>query len=58
VLARKYQLLGWALFIISAVGFIISSLRSGDIFGLIGGIFFLLACLAFLVPLVRPDEPN
>ena len=52
---RNYQLLGWALFIISAIGFIASSIRSGDILGLIGGVFFLLACFAFLVPFFRPD---
>jgi hypothetical protein len=54
-LERNYQLLGWALFIISAIGFIASSIRSGDILGLIGGVFFLLACFAFLVPFFRPD---
>jgi hypothetical protein len=54
-LARNYQLLGWILFIISAIGFIVSSIRSGDLPGLIGGIFFLLACLAFLIPFVKPD---
>src|SRR6202041_3116885 len=54
-LERNYQLLGWALFIISAIGFIASSIRSGDILGLIGGIFFLLACFAFLVPLFRSN---
>jgi hypothetical protein len=57
-LARNYQLLGWVLFIISAAGFIMSSLRSGDLFGLVGGIFFLLACVAFLAPFIRPDAPD
>jgi hypothetical protein len=47
---RRAQLLGWFLFIISACGFIASSLRTGDMPGLIGGIFFLLACFVFLIP--------
>jgi len=47
---RRVQLLGWCLFIISACAFIASSLRTGDTAGLIGGIFFLLACFVFLIP--------
>jgi hypothetical protein len=45
---RRYDLWGWLLFIISALFFIVSSIRSGDMVGLLGGLFFLLACVAFL----------
>jgi hypothetical protein len=45
---RNYDLWGWLLFVISALFFVVSSIRNGDIIGLLGGIFFLLACLAFL----------
>jgi hypothetical protein len=45
---KGYELWGWILFTISAVLFIVSSLRNGDIVGLLGGLFFLLACAAFL----------
>jgi hypothetical protein len=45
---KKYELWGWILFTISALFFIASSLRNGDIVGLLGGLFFLLACGAFL----------
>jgi hypothetical protein len=48
--AEKFQILGWALFIVSACAFIASSLRSGDMLALIGGVFFLIACLVFLIP--------
>jgi hypothetical protein len=48
--AEKFQIAGWVLFIISACAFIASSLRSGDLLGLIGGAFFLVACFVFLVP--------
>ena len=39
---------GWILFVLSALFFIASSLRTGDVVALLGGIFFLLACAVFL----------
>ncbi len=57
-LERKILILGWLLFIVSAVGFIASSLRSGDLLGLIGGVFFLLACFVFLVPFFWKFDPS
>ena len=45
---RRYELWGWLLFVISALFFIASSIRNGDMIGLLGGVFFLLACVAFL----------
>jgi hypothetical protein len=47
---KRYDLWGWILFTLSALFFIVSSLRNGDIVGLLGGVFFLLACVAFLAP--------
>jgi F0F1-type ATP synthase assembly protein I len=55
-LAAKLQILGWILFIISACAFIVSSLRSGDMPGLIGGIVFLLACFVFLIPYALRED--
>lgn len=49
---RVFDLLGWGLFILSAVFFILAAVRSGDMLGLSGGFFFFIACIAFLVPLV------
>ena len=46
---KRYELWGWILFTVSALFFIASSLRNGDMVGLLGGVFFLLACVAFLV---------
>ena len=45
---KRYDLWGWLLFVISALLFMVSSIRNGDIVGLLGGVFFLLACVAFL----------
>ena len=52
-LERKCQIWGWLLFIISAIFFIATSLRAGDMLGLLGGIFFLIACVIFLVPFFK-----
>lgn len=49
----KYQLWGWILFIVCALIFIASSIRMGDILMLIGSFFFLVACFAFLIPLLK-----
>jgi hypothetical protein len=49
---KGYDLWGWILFTLSALFFIVSSLRNGDIVGLLGGVFFLLACVAFLAPYI------
>jgi Kef-type K+ transport system membrane component KefB len=49
---KRYDLWGWILFTLSALLFIVSSLRNGDIVGLLGGVFFLLACVAFLAPYI------
>jgi hypothetical protein len=40
------------MFVVSALFFIASSIRNGDVIGLLGGIFFLLACVAFLASYV------
>jgi len=50
---RQLVITGWLLFIISALGFIWSSLKNGDIPSLIGGVFFLIACIVFLIPYMR-----
>ncbi len=51
-IAIRFQLCGWILFIISAIFFIASSIRAGDMLSLAGGLFFLVACLVFMVPLL------
>ncbi len=56
----KYQLAGWILFILCALFFIASSLKNRDTLALIGSLVFLVACLFFIFPLVRPanDTPG
>ena len=49
---EKFQLIGWILFILCAILFIISGLQTKDMLLLIGSIIFLLACLFFIIPLL------
>ena len=49
----KYHLAGWVVFIICAVLFIASSLKSGDILMLVASVVFLAACIIFLIPLIK-----
>ncbi len=47
---HRINLVGWWLFVISALFFIATSVRAGDMLGLIGALFFLVACFIFLIP--------
>ena len=49
----KYQLWGWVLFIVCALIFIASSILMRDNLMLVGSIFFLVACVVFLIPLLK-----
>ena len=49
---HRFQMLGWVLFVFSAIFFITLGIRAGDLVSLIGGLLFLFACLVFLIPLV------
>ena len=53
---RKFEIWGWCLFIVSAVFFIVSTARSGDMIGLLGSVFFFVACIVFLATYVLPEE--
>ncbi len=50
------QLIGWVLFIVSALFFMASSFRSGDLIGFMGGSFFLVACFVFLIPFIHSQS--
>ncbi len=52
----KYQLAGWILFILCAIFFIASSLKNRDTLTFIGAVIFLIACIIFLIPLVRSNK--
>jgi len=46
----RINLAGWVLFVISALFFTATSLRAEDMLGLLGSLFFLVACFVFLIP--------
>ena len=50
---KKFQLWGWIAFILCAVFFIASSIVHFDLYGLVGSIIFLLACVIFIIPLIE-----
>ena len=50
---KNINLIGWILFIMSALGFIISSIRS--FWAMFGSLFFLIACIVFLIPFFRKE---
>jgi len=48
---RRIELIGWLLFVVSALGFCIASI--GSFWSMFGSIFFLLACIIFLIPFFK-----
>ena len=50
---RKIQLIGWGLFVLCSILYIISSILSQDWINLIGSIIFFVACLVFMYPLIK-----
>lgn len=48
---RQIDFLGWVLFVLSAIGFIVASI--GNFWAMFGSVFFLLACLVFIIPFFR-----
>jgi hypothetical protein len=50
---RHINLVGWIFFVISALGFCIASI--GNFWAMFGSVFFLVACLVFLIPFFREE---
>jgi hypothetical protein len=50
---RHLELLGWLFFTVSAIGYVVSSI--GNFWAMFGSVFFLVACLVFLVVHFRKD---
>jgi hypothetical protein len=51
---HQINFIGWILFVISAIGFCIASI--GSFCGMFGSVFFLIACLVFMIPFARPGK--
>ena len=50
---KRYHVAGWILFVICAVFFIASGIKNKDTLTFAGSIVFLIACVVFLIPLLR-----
>ena len=48
----RFHLMGWLIFIVCAIFFIIESLSAGNILFLVASLVFLGGCIVFLIPLV------
>ncbi|MFP6740993.1 MAG: cytochrome oxidase subunit III [Alphaproteobacteria bacterium] len=46
----RFQLWGWIFFTLSAIAYIISSYRAGDMVSLLASLFFFFACMFFFIP--------
>jgi len=53
---EKFHLVGWVLFIICAILFILSGIQNDDLLTTVGSFIFLIACVVFLIPLIHPKE--
>jgi len=49
---KRAHIIGWGLFIICALFFLVSSIVNKDAFAFVGSLTFLLACFVFLFPLL------
>ncbi|MCF8019729.1 hypothetical protein [Petrocella atlantisensis] len=49
----RYHKIGWGLFIICSLFFLIAGIKAHDIYTIIGSLLFLVACFFFLVPLLK-----
>jgi hypothetical protein len=47
------DLLGWLVFLVSALFFLLSGVRNGDVMAITGSALFLFACVLFILPLLR-----
>ena len=53
----RFNVCGWLLFVVSALGYCWASLSAGDYLSFAASLFFLIACLVFLVPMfTNPPE--
>mgnify|MGYP001216373637 FL=1 len=51
---KQINILGWILFIASAIGFLISSI--GNFWAMFGSVFFFVACIVFLIPYFKTNN--
>lgn len=50
---QRLDLWGWILFLVCALLFTAAGLRDGDVLITVGSVLFVVACVLFLLPLLR-----
>ncbi|NNE12918.1 MAG: hypothetical protein HKN41_11825, partial [Ilumatobacter sp.] len=50
--AWVWQVVGWGLFTVSAIGFTIAAVRDRGVVEIVASVAFLLACIVFVVPAI------
>jgi cell division protein FtsW (lipid II flippase) len=50
---NRQTIFGWVLFVVCALFFMAAAWKNRDLLTFLGSVIFLVACLVFLVPLVR-----
>lgn len=50
---QLFELTGWVIFVLSACFFLAATIKSGDQLSIAGSALFLVACIVFMVPLVK-----
>jgi F0F1-type ATP synthase assembly protein I len=55
---RKFVLIGWWLFVASAVFFMLAAWRAGDLIAFIGAAAFMCANVSFLIPFYRNSSQH
>ncbi len=53
---RRFQIAGLLGFIVSGLTFMISGVKSGDALTIFGSFMWVLACVIWLIPLVKPSR--
>jgi hypothetical protein len=53
---ETYALVGWLLFVASAVSYTVSSIQAESLSSLIGSLFFLAACFPFMISLLWKEK--
>ena len=56
MLSFSFQIVGWVLFVVSAVAFLISAISAADPFAIAGAAAFLLANIFFIIALRPPPK--
>lgn len=51
---RRFELVGWVLFLLSAVAFLAQAVAQGDVLAGIASLLFFAGVVAFLLPFLRP----